>query len=318
MLTIVQDVSEEEKYHIIITGNNYLELRVGALMNFITLKRFVDLAELKNYTKVAHQDYISQPALSKQIKEMEAEIGVQLFSRDHHHVELTRQGQQFLTTAKSLLSQYQKGLIKLHQSVGTKYHLKAILSLDRQFHGYMEQLMQFKSAFPDVDVQIEKQYAPQATKAVIEHNADIGFGVVQPIANLQWNAITTDSFMIVINHQQAMRFKQPVNLKQLNSMQYFYTDEPAGIFNKFPTQIIKESGVEFSTHKFADVATVLNNIKIANAFTIMPNSAITDDPELAVLTIQTKLNPTFKGGWCSQVNADNPAVNLFLNYLPYV
>lgn len=154
---------EEEKYHIIIIDNNYLELQVGDSMNFITLKRFVDLAELKNYTKVAHQDYISQPALSKQIKEMEAEIGVQLFSRDHHHVELTRQGQQFLTTAKSLLAQYQDGLIKLHQSVETKYHLKAILSLDRQFHGYMKQLMQFKSAFPDVDVQIEKQYAPRAT-----------------------------------------------------------------------------------------------------------------------------------------------------------
>lgn len=287
-------------------------------MNFVTLKRFIDLAEAKNYTKVARHDYISQPALSKQINELEAETGVQLFNRDHHHVELTSQGQQFLATAKLLLAVYQRGMRQLHQSDKKQYHLKVILSLDRQFHGYMEQLMQFKSAFPDMDVQIEKQYAAAAMQAVLNDDADIGLSVIQSVPELQWSAITSDVFGVVVNRRQSGKYPKMVSLNQLSSMQYFYSDQPAGIFRQFPEKIITESGANFRRRKFADVPTVISNIKIANAFTIMPNSVIFDDYELVFLQLKTKLNPTFKGGWCSRVNNSNPAVDLFLNYLPYV
>ena len=72
-------------------------------MNLNQLEYFISAAELLNFTKAAEKCFISQTAMTQQIRALEKTVGVQLFLRDKHHVELTTAGRAFLTEARAIV-----------------------------------------------------------------------------------------------------------------------------------------------------------------------------------------------------------------------
>jgi DNA-binding transcriptional LysR family regulator len=67
------------------------------------LKYFVAVAEELNFRRAAEVVHVAQPALSQQIKQLEDELGVALFVRSHHKVELTAAGKTFYASAQMIL-----------------------------------------------------------------------------------------------------------------------------------------------------------------------------------------------------------------------
>ena len=68
------------------------------------IRYFVAVADELHFGRAATKLYISQPALSKQIRRLEADVGEPLLVRDSRHVRLTTRGQQFLEGARRLLT----------------------------------------------------------------------------------------------------------------------------------------------------------------------------------------------------------------------
>src|ERR1051325_3466506 len=67
------------------------------------LRYFVTVAEHLHFTRAAEVLFISQPALSKQIRALESQLRVPLFDRDHQQVSLTAAGQALLPGARAVL-----------------------------------------------------------------------------------------------------------------------------------------------------------------------------------------------------------------------
>lgn len=74
-------------------------------MNTSYFREFTVLAEMKNYWEAAERLFMNQSTLSKHIKAMEAELGVQLFNRSTRRVELTKYGKALLPFAQSIIRQ---------------------------------------------------------------------------------------------------------------------------------------------------------------------------------------------------------------------
>lgn len=74
----------------------------GAIVNTERCREFVVLAQTCNYLQAADQLFISQSSLSKHIKSLERELGVELFNRTTRRVQLTEQGRVFLPFARKL------------------------------------------------------------------------------------------------------------------------------------------------------------------------------------------------------------------------
>src|ERR1700722_14865374 len=68
------------------------------------VRYFLAVAQTLNFGRAAEEMYIAQPALSRAIRSLEADLGVKLFIRDHHHVELTDAGKAFRPDAETILA----------------------------------------------------------------------------------------------------------------------------------------------------------------------------------------------------------------------
>lgn len=79
-------------------------------VNLRELRYFVAVAEDLNVTRAAERLFVSQPALSKQLRVLERQLGFALFERVHSGVALTRQGEALLPTARDLLERWNAGV----------------------------------------------------------------------------------------------------------------------------------------------------------------------------------------------------------------
>ncbi len=84
-------------------------------MNTKIYEYMIAVAEQKNITNAAKQCYVSQPALSQHIKNLESQLGVTLFEKTKGAVIPTRQGEVFLTTARRMLQIEQETLKRIEQ-----------------------------------------------------------------------------------------------------------------------------------------------------------------------------------------------------------
>ena len=69
------------------------------------LTHFVAVAKVLSFTRAAERLHLAQPSLTRQIKDLEAEIGVQLFDRVRKRTSLTPEGESFLLDARRLLAE---------------------------------------------------------------------------------------------------------------------------------------------------------------------------------------------------------------------
>lgn len=97
-------------------------------MDTTQLKSFVAVAQIRNLTQAAEKLFLSQPAVSAQIKALETEIGTPLFIRHNSGMELTRAGEVLLPEAEALL-QHKHRLEKFAETLSQHYVQDAQIGL---------------------------------------------------------------------------------------------------------------------------------------------------------------------------------------------
>ncbi len=124
-------------------------------MNTTYLKEFVTLAETKNFWEASERLFMNQSTLSKHIKALEGELGVELFSRSTRHVELTSYGETFLPYAAAMVRTELDGITALKQLVNIENGLLTIGTIPSipQYH-ITQLLSEFQKLYPETTIKI--------------------------------------------------------------------------------------------------------------------------------------------------------------------
>lgn len=143
-------------------------------MNTKQIQYVLALAETLNFSQVAARLGISQPALSKQILHLEAELGVKLFDRNHNPLTLTPAGEYFVSRARELVyqeNQMRKGIERFHS--GETGRLVIGITPFRSLYLMPELVKEIRLRFPGVQVFLKEMTSSQLRKAAAEGKFDL-------------------------------------------------------------------------------------------------------------------------------------------------
>src|SRR3954454_21582004 len=85
-------------------------------MDIRPLRYFISVAEHLNFTEASKHLFVAQPAVSQQIAYLEKKMGVKLFHRTKHSVQLTEAGSVFLKDAREILRKLDESIEKARQA----------------------------------------------------------------------------------------------------------------------------------------------------------------------------------------------------------
>ena len=144
------------------------------------LRYFVAVAEELNFSRAAGRMYLSQPALSQQIRKLERELGVSLFHRTKNHVELTEAGLALLKGARTVLVLVEQTARETREVGGVENrHLKVGFPEYANHTPVADALQAFRRRYPYVELEEHETFTLQETLGQIDKlrdgRLDVGF-----------------------------------------------------------------------------------------------------------------------------------------------
>ena len=143
-------------------------------MNIRQLEIFLAVCETMSITEAAKQLYLSQPAVSKTIRELEADIGILFFDRINGRLYLNEEGKEFKLRAKQLLRDFD-ALENFNKHSGEEVPLKIGTSLTIAINSLPQAVEEFKINYPKTPLKIYSENVQQIQRRLLNGEIDIAF-----------------------------------------------------------------------------------------------------------------------------------------------
>lgn len=140
------------------------------------LRYFCAVAAEKNMTKAADSLFMAQPPLTRQIKQLEEEMGVKLLERQARGVALTKAGNYFWRQAQQILEKLDSTVIESQRIHNGETRLFRIGFVPSVFYGQLPQIIRRLRQTTKIEVELLELKTGEQVEALREGKLDIGFG----------------------------------------------------------------------------------------------------------------------------------------------
>lgn len=184
------------------------------------LRYFVIVAEELNFRKAAGRMNVTRPALSKQIKDLEAELGVQLLERNTVRVSLTEAGLAYLPEAKAILAHVERAKHQAREAQFGRRGQLLIASVGPIAAGFMpEALKSFGDEFPEVDVNFVEMMPPEQAEGLAKGVIQVGFAYGKKASlprGMQSLRVLHAKFGIGLSHHHPLADRQSLTFSDIS------------------------------------------------------------------------------------------------------
>lgn len=185
-------------------------------MDLRHLRYFITVAEERHFGRAAQRLHIAQPPLSRQIHDLEAELGFSLFDRSGRRVELTPAGSVFLTHARRVFDAVDLAVREARRaSVGETGRVVVGYLSSLAYSGITDLLRAFHTRFPSVELSLREMPPQEQIDALKDGRIDVGF-VRGPLkdAALESECVRREALVIALpaDHPLAARKRIPMEL----------------------------------------------------------------------------------------------------------
>jgi LysR family cyn operon transcriptional activator len=187
-------------------------------MELRQLKYFVKSAEYLNFSVAAKHLYITQSTLSQQIKQLEFELGFELFLRNSRHISLTEAGEEFLPFARKTILDAEDGVQRLHDlqhvktgtlRVGVTYSLSTVLT---------EGLISFMKEFPGIKLEVFYKTVDELMVLLREHKVDfiLSYKPLADAPDIESMPLFENVLALVVSNEHPLASCKKIKLSELS------------------------------------------------------------------------------------------------------
>jgi DNA-binding transcriptional LysR family regulator len=182
------------------------------------LRYFVAVAEELNFSRAAERLHIAQPPLSKQIRDLETELGVRLFNRNNVRVALTDAGRVFLEDALEILDRVDRAVTRTREaSRGILGQLRVGTIGKMTMPVLPKMLAKFREGHPEVEVSTAEMNGDEQVRALRHSEIDVGFTgrIMVDTTGLERLHIARFPLAVVVPDAHGLAKKRAVRLRDL-------------------------------------------------------------------------------------------------------
>src|ERR1700674_5503626 len=210
------------------------------------LRYFIAVAEAGSLTVAAERKlHTSQPSLSRQIRDLEDEIGAQLLTRRARGIELTPAGQAFLEHARSVLSQVEAATEAARRGAPPAKPCFSMGFLTGHELTWMPEALQIlRDELPNIDVMISSQYSPLLADGLSKGKIDAAFlRREQGALDLAFRLLVKEPLVVVLPSDHRLAALKAISPEDLVGETFVTVAHTAPVLRGVIDNYLKRSGV---------------------------------------------------------------------------
>jgi LysR family transcriptional regulator, hca operon transcriptional activator len=247
---------------------------MGAEMELRHLRYFVAVAEAGGLTVAAQRKlHTSQPSLSRQIRDLEGEVGAQLLTRRARGIELTPAGRAFLDHARAVLSQVETATEAARRVAHPAKPCFTMGFLTGHEVTWMpEALRILRNELPNIDVMISSQYSPLLADGLSKGKIDAAFlRRERGVPTLAFRRLIKEPLVVILPADHRLAALKSISPRDLVSETFVSVDDTAPVLRKVIDNYLKRSGININpSHEVDNLAMAMSLIASTGGVGLLP------------------------------------------------
>ncbi len=219
------------------------------------LRYFVAVAEEGSLTVAAEQRlHTAQPSLSRQMRDLEYQVGAQLMTRSARGVELTAAGRAFLDHARLALAQVEAAGEAARRAAQPARLSFALGFLTGQEMDWLPEAMRIlRDELPNIEVTVSSRYSPDLAEALVRGKLDVAF--LRPelhAPDLVFRPVAKEPLVVVLPSDHPLTSNDAIRVHDIADETFIGVSNTAPVLRAVIDEYLKRSGIDITPDHEAD------------------------------------------------------------------
>ena len=238
------------------------------------LRYFIAVAETGSLTVAAERRlHTSQPSLSRQIRDLEYQVGVDLLSRSARGVELTAAGRAFLDHARLALAQVDAAGEAARRAAQPEKRTFALGFLTGQEMEWLPEAMRIlRDELPKIEVTVSSQYSPDLAGALMRGKLDLAFLRRElHVVDLSFKTVTREPLVVIMPSDHRLASHDAISVQKIVGETFISVSNTAPVLRTVIDDYLKRSGIDITPdHEVDNLAMAMSLVASTRGVALLP------------------------------------------------
>jgi LysR family hca operon transcriptional activator len=237
------------------------------------LRYFVAVVEEGSLTTAAERRlHTSQPSLSRQIRDLEDEVGADLLFRSVHGVELTAAGKAFLEHARLALRQVDAAVEAARKAAQPGKKTFAVGFQTGHEMNWLPRVMHvLRDELKDIDVTVTSDYSPDLAEALARGRLDLAFLRVEPGYDLEYQVVDREPLIVLMPSDHRLTAQPAIHPRELATEIFIGGSNKAAVLRAVTEDYLRRAGVDVELdHGVDNLAMAISLVASTRGVALMP------------------------------------------------
>jgi LysR family transcriptional regulator, hca operon transcriptional activator len=237
------------------------------------LRYFVAVVEEGSLSTAAERRlHTSQPSLSRQIRDLEYQVGAELLSRSVHGVELTAAGKAFLDHARVALMQVDAAVEAARRAAQPAKRTFAIgFQTGHEMNWLPRAMHVLRDELKAIEVKVSSDYSPDLAEALARGRLDLAFLRLEPGYDLGYHVVDSEPLIVLMPSDHRLTAKQAIHPRELVGEIFIGGSNKAAVLRTVTEDYLRRSGVNIKVdHGVDNLAMAMSLVASTRGVALMP------------------------------------------------